>query len=51
MAALGLTTPKMRALAVLSVVDAPLIRELAVYAVIEQSTLSAARWISCRPKA
>ncbi len=40
MAALGLTTPKMRALAVLSVVDGPLIRELAVYAVVEQSTLS-----------
>jgi hypothetical protein len=29
MAALGLSTPKMRALAVLSVVDRPLIRELA----------------------
>jgi len=39
---LGLTTPKMRALAVLSVIDAPLIRELAVYAVVEQSTLSRA---------
>jgi len=37
---LGLTTPKMRALAVLSVIDGPLIRELAVYAVVEQSTLS-----------
>jgi DNA-binding MarR family transcriptional regulator len=42
MAALGLTTPKMRALAVLSVIDGPLIRELAVYAVVEQSTLSRA---------
>jgi DNA-binding MarR family transcriptional regulator len=36
----GLTTPKMRALAVLSVMQAPLIRELAFYAVVEQSTLS-----------
>ncbi|MBC2835734.1 MarR family winged helix-turn-helix transcriptional regulator [Paragemmobacter straminiformis] len=42
MADLGLSTPKMRALAVLSVIDAPLIRELAVYAVVEQSTLSRA---------
>lgn len=42
MAELGLTTPKMRALAVLSVIEAPLIRELAVYAVVEQSTLSRA---------
>lgn len=42
MAELGLTTPKMRALAVLSVIDGPLIRELAVYAVVEQSTLSRA---------
>jgi len=42
MANQGLTTPKMRALAVLSVIDGPLIRELAVYAVIEQSTLSRA---------
>ena len=42
MAALGLTTPKMRALAVLSVIDGPLIGELAVYAVVEQSTLSRA---------
>ncbi len=40
MAALGLTTPKMRTLAVLSVLDGLLIRELAVYAVVEQSTLS-----------
>lgn len=38
----GLTTPKMRVLAVLSVIDGPLIRDLAVYAVIEQSTLSRA---------
>lgn len=42
MATLGLTTPKMRALAVLSVIDGPLIRELAVYSVVEQSTLSRA---------
>lgn len=42
MAQLGLSTPKMRALAVLSVIDGPLIRELAVYSVIEQSTLSRA---------
>ncbi|MGQ0564586.1 MAG: MarR family winged helix-turn-helix transcriptional regulator [Gemmobacter sp.] len=42
MAGLGLTTPKMRALAVLSVIEGPLIRELAVYAVVEQSTLSRA---------
>lgn len=40
MTGLGLTTPKMRALAVLSVVDALTIGELAVYAVVEQSTLS-----------
>ena len=33
--ALGLSTPKLRALAVLSVQDDLLIRELAVYAVIE----------------
>lgn len=42
MAGLGLTTPKMRALAVLSVIEGPLIRELAVYTVTEQSTLSRA---------
>lgn len=42
MAELGLTTPKMRALAVLSVVEGPLIRELAVYAVTDPSTLSRA---------
>lgn len=42
MAELGLTTPKMRALAVLSVIEGPLIRELAVYSVVEQSTLSRA---------
>lgn len=40
MAEIGLTTPKMRALAVLAVIDGLLIRELAVYAVVEQSTLS-----------
>ncbi len=42
MAGLGLTTPKMRALAVLSVVDGPLIRDLAVYTVTDPSTLSRA---------
>jgi DNA-binding MarR family transcriptional regulator len=42
MADMGLTTPKARALAVLSVVEGPLIRELAVYTVAEQSTLSRA---------
>jgi DNA-binding MarR family transcriptional regulator len=42
MAQLGLTTPKMRALAVLTVIDAPLTGELAVYAVVEASTLSRA---------
>ncbi|WP_127521518.1 MarR family transcriptional regulator [Mesorhizobium sp. Z1-4] len=42
MAELGLTTPKARTLAVLSVNDGLLIRELAVYAVTEQSTLSRA---------
>jgi DNA-binding MarR family transcriptional regulator len=42
MGGLGLTTPKMRALAVLSVIEGPLIRELAVYSVVEQSTLSRA---------
>lgn len=42
MAALGVTTPKIRALAVLSVHSGLLIRDLAVYAVVEQSTLSRA---------
>ncbi|MGJ8617212.1 MAG: MarR family winged helix-turn-helix transcriptional regulator [Sulfitobacter sp.] len=42
MAALGLTTPQMRSLAVLSTIDGILIRELAVYAVVQQSTLSRA---------
>jgi DNA-binding MarR family transcriptional regulator len=42
MSGLGLTTPKMRALAVLSVIEGPLIRELAVFSVVEQSTLSRA---------
>ena len=41
-AALGLTTPKLRALAVLSVHNGILIGELAVYSVVEQSTLSRA---------
>lgn len=36
----GMTTPKMRALAVLSVIERPTIKELAVYSVVEQSTLS-----------
>jgi DNA-binding MarR family transcriptional regulator len=40
--ALGLTTTQMRALAVLSVMDGIQIRELAEYAVVEQSTLSRA---------
>jgi DNA-binding MarR family transcriptional regulator len=42
MAGLGLTTTKARALAVLAVIEAPLIRELAVYAVTDPSTLSRA---------
>jgi len=42
MLALGLTTAQMRALAVLSVQDGRLIRDLAVYAVVQQSTLSRA---------
>lgn len=42
MAALGLTTPKARVLASLVVVDGPVIRDLAVYTVTEQSTLSRA---------
>ena len=42
MARLGLTTPKMRALAVLSVIDGILLRELAVFAVVDVSTLSRA---------
>ena len=42
MAKLGLTTPQMRSLAVLSVRDGILIRELAVYAVVQPSTLSRA---------
>ena len=42
MAKLGLTTPKMRALAVLSVIDGLLIGLLAVHAIVEQSTLSRA---------
>ncbi|MBN9071613.1 MAG: MarR family transcriptional regulator [Rhizobiales bacterium] len=40
LAKLGLTTPKMRSLAVLSVIDGIVINRLAVYAVVEQSTLS-----------
>lgn len=42
LAAMGLTTPKMRALAILSVMDGLLIGRLAVYAIVEQSTLSRA---------
>ena len=42
LAGLGLTTPKARALAVLSVIEAPLVGELAIYTVTEQSTLSRA---------
>lgn len=40
MAELGLSTPKMRVLAVLNVIDAPLIGELSVHSIIENSTLS-----------
>ena len=39
---LGLNTLKMRALAVLSIIESPLISELAVYSVTEKSTLSRA---------
>jgi DNA-binding MarR family transcriptional regulator len=42
MARLGLTIPKMRALAVLSVMDGLVIGRLAVHAIVEQSTLSRA---------
>ena len=42
LAGMGLTTPKARSLAVLSVIDGPLIGELSVYTVTEQSTLSRA---------
>ncbi len=42
LAKLGLTTPKMRSLAVLAMIDGILISELAVYAVVEHSTLSRA---------
>ena len=42
MGQMGLTTPKMRSLAVLSVIDGPLIRELAVLTVTDPSTLSRA---------
>ena len=42
MGKLGLTTPKMRALAVLSVMDGQVIGQLAVHAIVEQSTLSRA---------
>jgi DNA-binding MarR family transcriptional regulator len=42
MGKLGLTTPKMRALAVLSVMDGQLIGQLADHAIVEQSTLSRA---------
>ena len=42
MAGMGLSTSKMRALAVLSVIDGPLIGAMAIYAVAEQSTLSRA---------
>lgn len=38
----GLTTPKMRVLATLSVIDAPTTGALAVYAIVENSTLSRA---------
>jgi DNA-binding MarR family transcriptional regulator len=42
LARLGLTTPKMRSLAILTVIDGLLISQLAVYAIVEQSTLSRA---------
>ncbi len=42
MSALGLSTAKMRALAVLSVIDGIQMSQLGVYAVVEQSTLSRA---------
>lgn len=42
MAARGLSTAQMRALAVLSIIDGMRIRDLAVYAAVEQSTLSRA---------
>lgn len=42
LAELGLSTPKARTLAVLSVNDGLLIRDLSVYAITEQSTLSRA---------
>lgn len=38
----GMTVPKIRALTVLSVIEGPLIRDLAAYTVTEQSTLSRA---------
>lgn len=42
MAALELTPVQMRALAILTQIDGPLIRDLAVFAIVEQSTLSRA---------
>lgn len=42
LAELGLTTPKMRVLAILSLIDGLVIKDLAVYAITEQSTLSRA---------
>jgi DNA-binding MarR family transcriptional regulator len=42
LAGMGLTTPKARSLAVLSVIDGPLIGALSVFTVTEQSTLSRA---------
>ncbi|UUP15887.1 MarR family winged helix-turn-helix transcriptional regulator [Nitratireductor thuwali] len=42
LAKMGLTTPKMRTLAVLSVIDSLTIGQLAVYAVVDVSTLSRA---------
>lgn len=42
MAALGLTTPKLRTLAVLTVMDGIMIREVAMHTIVEQSTLSRA---------
>lgn len=42
MARLGLTTPKMRALAILTVTPRPLVGELAAHAIVEPSTMSRA---------
>jgi DNA-binding MarR family transcriptional regulator len=48
MAALGISTAKMRALAILSVMNGAQIGKLGVYAVVEQSTLSRALDALCK---